>query len=62
MNRIIKILMDRDGLTYEEAKEAYEDTKSELMDAIDGTSCLSPEEVLLGELGLEMDYIFDFLM
>ena len=61
MEKIIKILMDRDGLTYEEAKEIYEDTKAELMDAINGTSCLSPEEVLLGELGLEMDYIFDFI-
>ena len=61
MEKIIKILMDRDDMTYEEAKEAYEDTKSELIDAIEGNSCLSPEEVLLGELGLEMDYIFDFI-
>jgi hypothetical protein len=60
MNNVIKILMERDNLTYEEAKEEYEDTKSELMDAIDGTSCLDPEEVLLG-IGLEMDYIFDFI-
>ena len=61
MNRIIEILMNRDDLTYEEAKEMYEDTKAELMDAIDGTSGLDPEEVLMGELGLEMDYIFDFI-
>ena len=61
MNKIIEILMSRDGITYEEAKQAYEDTKSELMDAIEGSSCLSPEEVLLGELGLEMDYIWDFI-
>jgi hypothetical protein len=61
MNEIIKILMERDGMTENEAKEAYEDTKEELMDAIEGTSCLSPEEVLLGELGLEMDYIFNFI-
>ena len=61
MDKIIKILMNRDGITYEEAKEMYEDTRAELMDALDGTSCLSPEEVLLGELGLEMDYIFDFI-
>ena len=61
MEKIIKILMGRDGMTYEEAKEAYEETKSELIDAIDGTSVLSPEEVLMGELGLEMDYIFDFI-
>ena len=61
MNEIIKILMERDGMTYEEAKEAYEDTKVELMDAIEGNSVLDPEEVLLGELGLEMDYIFCFI-
>ena len=60
MNEVIKILMDRDGYTHEEAVEIYEDTKSELMDAIDGTSCLDPEEVLLG-VGLEMDYVFDFI-
>ena len=60
MSEIIEILMRRDGITYDEAKEIYDDTKSELMDAIDGTSCLDPEEVLLG-IGLEMDYIFDFI-
>ena len=60
MNKIIEILMRRDGITYEEAKEIYEDTRSELMDAIDGTSCLDPEEVLMG-IGLEMDYIFEFI-
>ena len=60
MDEIIEILMRRDGVTYEEAKEMYLDCKSELMDAIDGTSCLDPEEVLM-ELGLEMDYIFNFI-
>lgn len=61
MNEIIKILMKRDGMTHDEAKEAYEETKAELMDAIEGNSVLDPEEVLLGELGLELDYIFDFI-
>ena len=61
MNEIINILMNRDGVSYEEAKEMYMNCKSELMDAIDGTSCLYPEEVLLEELGLEMDYIFCFI-
>ena len=61
MNKIIEILMNRDGVTYEEAKEMYEDAQAELMDAIDGTSGLDPEEVLMSELGLEMDYIFDFI-
>jgi hypothetical protein len=61
MNRIIEILMARDGVTYDEAKEMYEDAKAELMDAIDGTSGLDPEEVLMSELGLEMDYILDLI-
>lgn len=61
MNEIISILMCRDGVSYEEAKEMYEDCKAELMDAINGTSCLEPEDVLMGELGLEMDYIFCFI-
>ena len=60
MNKIIEILMRRDGITYDDAKEMYEDTRSELLDAIDGTSCLDPEEVLMG-IGLEMDYLFDFI-
>lgn len=61
MKEIIEILMRRDGVSYEEAKEMYESCRSELMDAIDGTSCLDPEEVLLEELGLEMEYIFCFI-
>lgn len=61
MNEIIRILMRRDGVTYDEAKEMYLDCKSELMDAIAGTSCLDPEEVLASELGLEPDYFIYFL-
>jgi hypothetical protein len=61
MEEIIRILMNRDGVSYEEAKEMYEDTKSELMDALDGTNGLSPDEVLAGELGLEIDYLFNFI-
>lgn len=61
MNEIISILMRRDGVTREEAREMYLECKSELMDAISGTSCLDPEEVLASELGLEPDYIFYFI-
>ena len=61
MNKIIDVLMKRDGITEEQAREMYDNCYAELMDAIDGTSCLTPEEALMGELGLEMDYILDFL-
>lgn len=61
MNEIIRILMRRDDLTYEEAKEAYEDCRAEIMEALEGSSCLSLDEILQSELGLEPDYIFDFI-
>ena len=61
MEEIIYILMNRDGVSYEEAKQIYLDTQSELMDVFDGTSVLTAEEVLMGELGLEEDYIFNFI-
>ena len=61
MNRIVKILMRRDGLSDNEAWNVFESAKSEIMDAIYGTSCLDPEEVLADELGLEPDYLEEIL-
>lgn len=61
MEEIISILMRRDGVSYEEAKEMYLNCKAELDDAIMGASCLDPEDILMGELDLEMDYIFNFI-
>ena len=61
MNTIINLLMKRDGVSREEAKEMYLECQSELMDAIAGTSCLDPEEVLASELGLEPDYFIYFI-
>ena len=58
---IIGILMRRDGYTREEATERYREVRSEIGDALIGTSCLNPEDVLADELGLEPDYIFDFI-
>ena len=60
MNKVIKILMDRDGLTYEQAKEEFKATQEEILESIaDGYDDV--EDILLGNLGLEMDYIFDFI-
>lgn len=58
---IVDLLMRRDGMTKEDAFVRYKEVKSELMDAIDGTSCIDPEEVLMDELGIEPDYIFNFI-
>ena len=61
INPIIKVLMERDGCTYEEAKEIFEDTRAEIADALAGTNVLSIEEILYDNLGLELDYIWDLI-
>ena len=60
-NRVVRILMHRDGLTEKEAVEMVENTASEIYDAIEGTNCMDPDEIMMEELGLEPDYIFDIL-
>jgi len=60
MEKIIKILMERDDLTEEDAREQVEDTRQEMYEAIDA-GCLEDVEDILAGLGLEMDYIFDIL-
>lgn len=59
MNKIVKILMERDGLSQEEATEEYKRARELIYDAAD--DCNEVEEIMLDELGLEMDYIFDIL-
>ena len=60
-NEVVQILMDRDGLTEEEAIQAVEDCRSELWDSFYGTNILTPDEIIEEELGLEADYIFDIM-
>ena len=60
MENIIKILMERDGMTYDEAKEEYEATREEILQSIEEGYC-DAEDILAGNLGLELDYIFDFI-
>lgn len=58
---VIRLLMKRDGIGEAEARRMYNDTRSEIREALSGTSCIDPEDVLASELGLEPDYIFDFI-
>lgn len=55
MSEIIKILMERDGISKEEAKEQLRECRQMVANGAD------PEEVLLDELGLEPDYIFELI-
>ena len=61
MKEIIEILMRRDGLTYADAKEAYLECQEAIMEAIDNDEIFEVEEILRCELGLEPDYIFNFI-
>lgn len=60
-NTIIEILMRRDSLTRKEATDLYKATCRELDDAFTGENGRDPEEILLEDLGLELDYIYEFI-
>lgn len=57
--QIIKILMERDEISEEEAKERVEEVREMIADCnYDPTEC---ELIVAEELGLELDYIFDLI-
>ena len=58
MNKVVRILMERDGMSREDAEELVRDTASELADC---TNVLDADDIIASNLGLEPDYIFDIL-
>lgn len=61
MNRVVSILMKRDGYSEAEAIKIVNDCREEMNEAIaDGDYDLA-EDILACDLGLEPDYIFDIL-
>lgn len=61
MNRVVEILMERDGMTEREAKNAVEQVRTEIYSAVEDGCYSEAEDIMLSFLGLEMDYIFDIL-
>lgn len=62
MEEIIQILMRRDGMTRETAAELCFDTREEIFQAIQaGEGYDEVEDILMYNLGLEPDYIMNFL-
>lgn len=62
MTEFEEVLMSRDHMTREEAKEAKWNARREMMEIMEsGGSYADVEDMLLGEYGLEMDYLFDIL-
>lgn len=56
-NEVIRILMERDGLTEAEAQEKLDEVRQMVAFA----DPYEIEEIIEYELGLELDYIFDIL-
>lgn len=62
MNRVVKILMERDDISAKEARALVEETREEINDVLSsGGSYDEIEEIIADNLGLEMDYIFDLI-
>lgn len=60
MNEIIELLIRRDGISQQEAKEMYEQCKAEMYEGFENGSYV-PEDLLADELGLEPDYLIYFM-
>lgn len=59
MNKVIEILMKRDGLSETEARDLVLETRDMIYECNGDFN--EAEEIMLDQLGLEMDYIFDIL-
>ena len=57
--RVAAILCRRDNITFAEAEELIQQTVEEMEDC--GYDTFECEDILMNNLGLEMDYIFDLL-
>lgn len=57
MDKVIKILMERDGMSRSDAKELVDETRELLLSA----DIWEADEIMADQLGLEPDYIMDIL-
>ena len=60
MNRIVKILMERDDIDQEIAESLVIKTRDEIL-SLDDANVFEADEIIYEYLGLESDYIFDML-
>jgi len=58
MKEVITILMERDGISEDEARALVKETRDEIMMLDDP---MDADTVLMEYLGLEPDYLFDIL-
>lgn len=61
MKSVKQVLMDRDDMLEEDAEDLIESVREEINFAMECGDYSLVEDIMLGDLGLEMDYIFEFL-
>lgn len=57
MKKIVEILMERDGMTYADAKDLVNETRDLLL----SSDPWDADEIMADMLGLEPDYIMDLI-
>lgn len=62
METVIKILMRRDGLSREEAKELLNDTLEAVREAVECGDYFLAEDIFTSDLGLEPDYLMGLFL
>ena len=63
MEDIVKILMERDDLSHQEAQQMVEECRQRLQDEAIPTGDIElAEEILAEELGLELDHMMDLIL
>ena len=61
MNRLVKTLMDRDGVTEEEVLETIAECRDAMLEALESGDFMAAEEIFYDYFGLEPDYMFDII-
>ena len=61
MKNVKRILMERDGMDEFEAQDLIDAVREELNFAMENNDYELAEDIMYGDLGLEMDYIFDLI-
>lgn len=61
-DKVIKILMNRDNMTFQEAKYLIIECRDALLEANNNpNSDILADEIIMDYLGLEPDYFFDIM-
>ena len=55
------LLMRRDNITYEEARDIIRDTEDAIREALDMGDFYAIDDIILDDLGLEPDYVTVFI-